>query len=104
MPRNGRGRGGPGRHRGRRHIGHYPDVRQFHPPMREGYEARQMVLRIEELEAMRLVDLEGLTQEQAAMEMGVSRKTLWLDLKNARRKVTQALINGWGIRIEGDRF
>ena len=61
-------------------------------------------LRIEELEAIRLVDLEGLDQEGAAMEMGVSRKTLWLDLRSARRKVAEALINGYAIRIEGGNY
>ena len=47
-----------------------------------------------ELEAMRLVDLEGLSQEQAGTKMGVSRGTIWRFVKNARRKVAQALTEG----------
>ncbi len=53
-----------------------------------------------ELEAMHLVDLVGLKQEEAAKEMGISRKTLWKDLKSARRKVTDALLNGKKITID----
>jgi predicted DNA-binding protein (UPF0251 family) len=43
-------------------------------------------------------------QEEAAYTMGVSRKTLWNDLKSARRKVAEALVNGWAIRIEGGSY
>ena len=57
-------------------------------------------LSLGELEAMHLVDLGGLKQEDAAKKMGLSRKTLWKDLKSARRKVTDALINGKKINID----
>jgi len=63
-----------------------------------------MILTLEELEAIRLVDYEGLKQEEAAAQMGVSRKTLWNDLKSGRKKVAEALIRGWAIRIEGGNY
>ncbi len=47
-----------------------------------------------EVEALRLVDLEGLSQEQAGKEMGVSRGTIWRLLQSARKKVAQALTEG----------
>jgi len=47
-----------------------------------------------ELEALRLVDLEGLSQEQAGTKMGVSRGTIWRLVKSARSKVAQALTEG----------
>jgi predicted DNA-binding protein (UPF0251 family) len=47
-----------------------------------------------EVEALRLVDLEGLSQEQAGTKMGVSRGTVWRLLQSARRKVAQALTEG----------
>jgi predicted DNA-binding protein (UPF0251 family) len=47
-----------------------------------------------EVEALRLVDLEGLSQEAAGREMGISRGTVWRLLQSARRKVSQALIEG----------
>jgi predicted DNA-binding protein (UPF0251 family) len=47
-----------------------------------------------EIEALRLVDLEGLSQEDAGTKMGVSRGTIWRLLQSARRKVAQALTEG----------
>jgi predicted DNA-binding protein (UPF0251 family) len=47
-----------------------------------------------EVEALRLVDLKGLSQEQAGTKMGVSRGTIWRLLQSARRKVAQALTEG----------
>ena len=47
-----------------------------------------------EVEALRLVDLEGLSQEEAGKEMGVSRGTVWRFLQSARRKVARALTEG----------
>jgi predicted DNA-binding protein (UPF0251 family) len=55
-----------------------------------------------ELEALRLVDLEDLSQEEAGARMGVSRGTVWRLLKEARRKVTQALTEGREIRLRTD--
>jgi predicted DNA-binding protein (UPF0251 family) len=47
-----------------------------------------------EIEALRLVDLEGLSQEEAGERMGVSRGTIWRLLQSARKKTTQALTEG----------
>jgi len=52
-----------------------------------------------ELEALRLVDLEGLSQEEAGKRMGVSRGTVWRFTQNARKKTAQALTEGRPIRI-----
>ena len=59
---------------------------------------------LEELEAVRLVDLLDLDQEEAAFYMGISRKAFWNDLMNARKKIAAALVYGMGIRIEGGSF
>lgn len=61
-------------------------------------------VKIEELETMHLVDLRKMKQEEAARKMHVSRKTFWKDLKSARRKVTDALLNGKMIKIEGGNY
>jgi hypothetical protein len=55
----------------------------------------------EELEVLKLVDLLGYEQEEAAVILGVSRRTAWRDLHEARRKVVDALVNGKGIQISG---
>jgi len=52
-----------------------------------------------ELEAMRLVDLEDLSQEQAGKQMGVSRGTIWRLVKSARKKVAQALTEGRPLKV-----
>ena len=41
-------------------------------------------VKVEELEAIKLIDYHGYDQEKAAEEMGISRKTLWRDLKSVR--------------------
>ena len=52
-----------------------------------------------ELEAFRLVDLEGLSQEEAGQKMGVSRGTVWRLIQSARRKTAQALTEGRPLQI-----
>jgi len=60
-------------------------------------------LQPEEIELIRLIDLEGLEQEEAAAKMGVSRKTAWRDLHETRKKIADALVNGKGIEMAGCR-
>ncbi len=59
---------------------------------------------LEELEAVRLVDLLELDQEEAAFYMGISRKAFWNDLMNARKKIAAALVYGMGLRIQGGSY
>jgi predicted DNA-binding protein (UPF0251 family)/predicted Fe-Mo cluster-binding NifX family protein len=61
-------------------------------------------LGVEEAEALRLKDLEGLNQREAAERMGVSRPTFQRVLKEARRHAAEALLGGRAIRIEGGHF
>ncbi len=67
-------------------------------PMRE---LSTVELTVEELEALRLTDLEGLYQEAAAESMGVSRPTFSRVLSSARWKVADALINAKALKIKG---
>jgi len=62
------------------------------------------VLKVEELESIRLKDLLGLTQEEAARRMGVSQPTFHRILQAARRKIASALVEGKALRIEGGDF
>jgi predicted DNA-binding protein (UPF0251 family) len=52
-----------------------------------------------EIEALRLVDLEGLSQEEAGGKMGVSRGTVWRLLQSARKKTAQALTEGRPLQV-----
>ena len=65
---------------------------------------RQVMLLPEELEALRLADLEGLTQAEAAGRMGVSRSTFQRIVTQARHQVAAALIEGQALQIEGGTF
>jgi len=60
-----------------------------------------VVLGLDEFEAIRLADLEGLYQEQAAEKLHVSRQTFGRIIESARKKVAQALIEGRPLQIEG---
>jgi len=104
MPGYGHGRGRRGRCRGRRWVDQIPETTHYRPNGLPQEHCNTIILTIEELEALRLVDLEDLTQEEAAAMMGVSRKTLWNDLQRARKKVVNALVNGYAIRIEGGDY
>jgi predicted DNA-binding protein (UPF0251 family) len=64
----------------------------------------EIVLPVEGLEAIRLVDYQGLDQEAAAAMMNVSRQTLGRILADARAVVADALIMGKILRIEGGHF
>ena len=74
-------------------------VRYFKPqgvPMRF---LDEIALDMDELEAMRLTDIDELYQADAAERMGVSRQTLGNILKRAHKKVTMALLEGKALRI-----
>lgn len=62
---------------------------------------KEVCLGVDELEALRLCDLEGLYHDKAAEMIGVSRQTLGRILEQARKKVIEALVYGKALRIEG---
>ncbi|MRR09426.1 DUF134 domain-containing protein [bacterium] len=61
----------------------------------------EVSMTLDELEALRLADLDGLYQETAAARMGVSRQTFGNIIERAHRKVADALVNAKALRIEG---
>lgn len=63
-----------------------------------------LVMNVEELEALRLCDLEGLEQSAAAERMQVSRGTLQRILYSARQKSAKALCEGLGVQIRGGNY
>ena len=84
-----------------RHVGQTPSAQYFKPagiPIRM---LEEVVLGLDELEALRLADLNGLYQEKAAEQMKISRPTFSRIVEQARRKVADALIHGKALRLEG---
>jgi uncharacterized protein len=59
-----------------------------------------IVIELAEIEAQRLVDLEGLSQDEAGKKMGISRGTVWRLLQSARKKTSQALTEGRPLQID----
>lgn len=87
-----------------RHVEFVPDITYFKPagvPLRQ---LEEVVLTVEELEAIRLKDLEGLEQEPCAERMNISRPTFVRIINTARRKLAEALVKGKAIRIEGGNY
>ena len=84
-----------------RRVGQLPQATYYKPrgvPLRA---LEQVGLTVDELEAIRLADLEGLYQEAAAEQMNVSRQTFGRILEAAHKKVADALVNGKALSIEG---
>ena len=87
-----------------RRVAFMPGVTFFKPagiPLKVLEEAQ---LSVEEAEALRLKDLEGMEQEPAAEKMNISRPTFQRILVSARRKVADAILNGKAIRITGGNY
>ncbi|MEW6745541.1 MAG: DUF134 domain-containing protein [Planctomycetota bacterium] len=84
-----------------RRIAGRPAAPVFKPigvPVRE---LDEVVMTLDEFEALRLADLEGLYQEQAAERMAVSRPTFSRIIEAAHRKLADVLVHGKALRIEG---
>lgn len=90
-----------GRPRLRRIISATSESRCYKPCCCPNKDEACIVLNPAEIELIRLIDLEGLEQEEAAEKLGVSRKTAWRDLHEARKKIADALVNGKGIEMAG---
>ena len=67
-------------------------------------ELKEVCLEIDELEAMRLADCEGLYQEEAAKQMDVSRATFGRILDTARNKVASAIVNGNALKVQHNKI
>ncbi len=78
-----------------------PAATLYKPAGFPGRGLEEICLGLDELEALRLADKEGLYQEAAAMRMGVSRQTFGRIVEAARRKVATALVEGKALRIGG---
>ena len=84
-----------------RHIEINPFAVYFKPAGIPVHMLEEVVLTLDELESLRLADLNGLYQEQAAEKMKISRPTFSRVIEQARRKVADALIHGKALRLEG---
>lgn len=79
-----------------------PACSEFNPATRSSGDA--VILSIDEYESVRLIDFEGLSQEECCRYMEVSRTTVQQIYTDARKKIAQALVNGLTLKIEGGNY
>lgn len=93
-----------GRRQRCRRVNFLPQVTYFKPAGVPLTHLQEVRLSIEEAEAIRLKDVEGLEQDDCAQKMSVSRSTFARILLSARQKMADALLGGKAIRIEGGNY
>jgi len=89
-----------GRPKKQRLIQNFPKIYYFSPRGRAG-RPDEVILGIDELEALRWSDLQNLSQKESAKMMGVSQQTFSRILNKARKILADAIINGKIIKIHG---
>ncbi len=87
-----------------RRVFREPTVSVFKPAGVPAKELEEILLAVDEFEALRLADYEGMNQRDASEIMGVSQPTFHRILSSARHKVAKGLVEGQVIRIEGGRY
>jgi len=81
---------------------HYSPRVSYFKPMGVGFEKTEdIVIAPEEVEALRLIEIKKLSQEDAADSMNVSQPTFSRILKSARKKAAEAIVLGKAIKIAG---
>ncbi|WP_244833914.1 DUF134 domain-containing protein [Clostridium sp. BJN0001] len=81
-----------------------PESNKFGPLDSTSDEKENINMTVDEYETIRLIDLEGLTQEECAKQMNVSRTTIQGIYIEARKKLAKLLVNGKVLLIEGGEY
>ena len=93
------------RPRKRRNVCVLPEVNKFGPMNVDAENIDEIiVMSVEEYETIRLIDSEGLTQEECSKSMGVARSTVQRIYDEARKKLADALVNGKTLKIRGGDY
>ncbi|MDY6865903.1 MAG: DUF134 domain-containing protein [Halobacteriota archaeon] len=87
-----------------RRIHFEPMILHFKPAGIPLVDLEEIVLTVEELEAIRLKDLECMSQEDAAVVMDISQPTFHRLVRSSRKKISEALVHGKAIRIDGGNY
>jgi predicted DNA-binding protein (UPF0251 family) len=87
-----------------RRVCRMPGSRSFGPLDARGDGHRVVAMTVDEFETIRLIDLEGFSQEQCAESMGVARTTVQAIYASARVKLAGCLVNGLELSIGGGDY
>ncbi len=85
-----------------RTVCHFPVTLSFEPS--EGSQEAPVILTVDEYEVIRLMDREGLSQEECGKRLNVARTTVQLIYTSARKKLADVLVEGRPLRIEGGDY
>lgn len=88
----------------RRKVCCLPECRRFGPLDTSSDSQNFVNMTIDEYETIRLIDLEGFTQEECASQMNVARTTVQGIYNEARKKLAESLVNGKVLVIEGGEY
>ena len=86
-----------------RKICRMPDTMEF-LPVNDASPCEAVVLSVDEYEAIRLIDLEGFSQEECGEYMSIARTTVQQIYNNARQKLARMLVEGLPLKIEGGNY
>lgn len=88
----------------RRNVCSLPESNRFGPLGLKSSSEPSVIMTVDEFEAIRLIDLEGFTQEESAEQMNIARTTVQAIYSEARRKLAESLIEAKVLLIEGGEY
>ncbi len=86
-----------------RRVCRFPATSEFIPVEGPGSE-RSVILSVDEYETIRLIDKEGLSQEECSRQMGIARTTVQKIYETARKKLAEMLVEGLPLKIRGGQY
>lgn len=84
-----------------RRIRFTPTISYYKPMGLLDYVAEEIIMKEEEIEALKLIEVDNLPQSRAANRMRISQPTFSRILNSSRKKLGDAIVNGKTIKIEG---
>ena len=87
-----------------RNVCDFPDNDRFGPLDRGEKEENIIIMPLDQYETIRLIDLEGLTQEECSDQMNIARTTVQRIYSDARKNLAESLVNGKVLKIEGGDY